>query len=67
MERELADGDLLLLCSDGLHGELDDETIASIMTTSGEPADIADRLVQATLAGRAPDNVTAVVVRYTRG
>jgi protein phosphatase len=67
MERELESGDLLLLCSDGLHGELDDETITSIMTTAGEPAAIADRLVQATLAGRAPDNVTAVVVQYARG
>jgi serine/threonine protein phosphatase PrpC len=66
-ERPLISGDLLLLCSDGLHGELDDKTIASIMTMDGEPAAIADRLVQATLAGRAADNVTAVVVRYDRG
>ena len=67
MERPLEDGDALLLCSDGLHGELNDETIAQIMGTSDDPAAIADRLVQAALSGRAADNITAVVVKYKRG
>jgi protein phosphatase len=65
-ERTLVDGDLLLLCSDGLHGELDDHTMAKILATVAEPGALAERLVQTTLAGRAADNVTAVVVRYAR-
>jgi protein phosphatase len=67
MERALKDGDALLLCSDGLHGELDDATIARIMKSSDDPQVVADQLVQTALAGRAADNITAVVVRYKRG
>ena len=67
MERPLKDGDALLLCSDGLHGELDDEAIAGIMRSNDDPQQAADQLVQAALAGRAADNITAVVVRYKRG
>jgi protein phosphatase len=67
MERALKDGDALLLCSDGLHGELDDATIARIMGSSDDPQAVADQLVQTALAGRAGDNITAVVVRYKRG
>ena len=67
MERALKDGDALLLCSDGLHGELDDETIARIMGSHYDPQLVADQLVQTALTGRAADNITAVVVRYKRG
>jgi protein phosphatase len=67
MERPLSDGDALLLCSDGLHGELDDAAIGRIMGSSDDPSVVADRLVRATLDGRAADNITAVVVKYRRG
>jgi protein phosphatase len=67
MERPLKDGDALLLCSDGLHGELSDEVIAQIMGASDDPTAMADQLVKAALAGRAADNITAVVVKYKRG
>ena len=67
MERPLTDGDALLLCSDGLHGELDDAAIATIMGSSDDPSEVADRLVRAALGGRAGDNITAVVLKYRRG
>ena len=64
LERQLVDGDVLLLCSDGLHGELDDETMAGVIRDQAEPQAIADTLVAMTLKRRAPDNVTALVVKY---
>ncbi len=56
----LAAGDRFLLCSDGLSKALDDAALAGILGESGAAA--ADRLVDAAIAMRARDNVTAVVV-----
>jgi serine/threonine protein phosphatase PrpC len=58
---ELAAGDLFLLCSDGLTGHLDDETIAGHLAGQ-EPETAAVTLVEATLAEGASDNVTVVLV-----
>jgi PPM family protein phosphatase len=63
-ERKLAPGDRLLLCSDGLHGVLDAETIAAILAENGDARTAAAALVAAALAGGATDNVTVVVVDH---
>ena len=55
--------DWLLLCSDGLTTVLDDNTIASVLETAGDPASATARLVDLALAAGAPDNVTVIVVR----
>ena len=60
----LADGDLLLLCTDGLTEPVDDPTIAGILAQHPEPEDACRLLVEAALARGAPDNVTVVVARY---
>jgi serine/threonine protein phosphatase PrpC len=57
--------DTLLLCSDGLHGTLDDATIQLVLAAGGSAQDVAQRLVGAALERQASDNVTVVVVRYT--
>ncbi|HWK09718.1 MAG TPA: protein phosphatase 2C domain-containing protein [Vicinamibacterales bacterium] len=62
-EYDLSPGDMILLCSDGLHGALDDAALGEMMS-SGAPADIASRMVDGALARGAKDNVTAVVVRF---
>ena len=64
LERPLADGDVLLLCSDGLHGELDDEAMAAMLGGDAEAQAMAEALVKLTLEGRAADNVTALVIKY---
>lgn len=63
VEVHFEDGDLLLLCSDGLTDVVSDRGIAELVAAGGSCAAIADRLVEAALAGGGPDNVTVVVVR----
>ena len=55
-------GDVFLLCTDGLNGELDDDRIQSILVDSKDPQDAARKLVAAAVAAGGQDNVTAVVV-----
>jgi len=62
-ERPLRENETLLLCSDGLHGVLDEESIAKALSASGTPGDIAQTLVQLALDHKSTDNVTALVVR----
>ena len=61
----LEPGDILLLCSDGLSGALRDAEIAGLLTGSPLTA-AADRLIERALDRGARDNVSAVVVEYTR-
>jgi len=63
-EHDLTGGEMILLCSDGLHGVLDDRTIETMLDGGGTPSDIVARLIEAALTGGARDNVTAVVARY---
>lgn len=55
-------GDRMLVCSDGLTGELDDAAIVEILAGTANPQDAADRLVAAAVEHGGRDNVTAVVV-----
>jgi PPM family protein phosphatase len=54
-------GDRYLLCSDGLHRVLDDDTLRSVLTTVAEPEDAVGRLVELANEGGGPDNVSCVV------
>lgn len=55
-------GDTLLICSDGLTGELPDEEIADLLRSAATAQDGAEALVEATLALGAHDNVTVIVI-----
>jgi serine/threonine protein phosphatase PrpC len=56
------DGDRLLLCSDGLFNELDDQRIAELLAEGGEPDVVARRLAAEAEAAGGRDNITTVVV-----
>jgi serine/threonine protein phosphatase PrpC len=64
-EFDLAGGETLLLCSDGLHGVVEDSALTAILHDGGTPAELGPRLVDAALSKGAKDNVTALLVRYT--
>jgi protein phosphatase len=57
---ELRPGDRLLLCSDGLHGYVDERAIARALA-SGDPRSAAAALVDAANDAGGPDNVSVVV------
>ena len=59
--RELEVGDVLLLCSDGLTGYVDDQTIFEIADSYG-PSLAALKLVQKANENGGGDNVTVVIV-----
>lgn len=55
-------GERLLVCSDGLTGEVDEPAIAKVLTEVAEPQAAADELVRLALAAGGHDNVTVLVV-----
>jgi protein phosphatase len=63
-ERDLSPGDVMLLCSDGLHGVLDVDALREILISRLDPAEAAQALVDAALNNGSHDNVTALVVRF---
>lgn len=56
-------GDALLLCSDGVHGALPEETLAALIGAGSPVETLAERVVQQAIDHGATDNVTAIVVR----
>jgi serine/threonine protein phosphatase PrpC len=59
---DLAEGDRLLLCTDGVYAELDDESVISQLALQGTTDDTAIALINAALARGGKDNATALVV-----
>jgi protein phosphatase len=58
-------GDTLLLCTDGLHGVVGDDDIAATLATEPDIARAGMKLIEASLDGGAPDNVTIVLVHFS--
>lgn len=58
---EVRHGDRYAISSDGLHGEVDRESIERALIEEGLPQDAARRLVGLANAAGSPDNVTVVV------
>jgi serine/threonine protein phosphatase PrpC len=62
-ERELEAGDVLMLCSDGLHGSVTDAAIARTIGDDPQVNAVAAHLVDQALDGGATDNITVIVIR----
>lgn len=60
-------GERLLVCSDGLTGEVEDEQIGELLSANDDPADAAAALVAAALAGGGRDNITIIVADVLDG
>ena len=67
--REVADGDLVLVCSDGLTDMIDDERIAGIITETSTHTtsldEVADALIEAALDAGGKDNVSVALARVS--
>ena len=61
VEGTIEPGDSFLLCSDGLHGTVDEAEIAR-MLGRGSPQEASGELVDRTLERGAPDNVTVIAI-----
>ncbi len=59
---ELNPGDRILLCSDGIYGEIGDEAELSRLVSRGGPDEACVNLINAALARGGRDNATAVVI-----
>ena len=59
----LLDGDLLVLSTDGLHGEIPENTLYSILNTDTSLENKAKALVKAALDAGGKDNITVVMAR----
>lgn len=64
----LCDGDIVLLCSDGLSGMLHDQEMADIISHSSDDAEeIVTNLINGARAAGGSDNITAVLCKVESG
>jgi protein phosphatase len=61
---ELAPGDVLLLCSDGLSDMLADDRLAAVLESEPDPRAACQRLVAEANEQGGKDNITAVIARF---
>jgi protein phosphatase len=66
VEHPLAPGDVIMLCSDGLHAMMNDEAILAVVTPFPDTLEqAAAQLIDAANEAGGKDNVSVVLVRYT--
>lgn len=65
IRRKLMNGDVILLCSDGLNGMLSDDQIRDILMVNPDPYNACKELVVAANAAGGDDNTSVIVVRLS--
>ncbi|MFF2316705.1 PP2C family protein-serine/threonine phosphatase [Arthrobacter sp. NPDC058097] len=58
----IEEGDRVMVCSDGLNGELTDAEMEEILSTLEDPQEAVDALIQAALRRGGRDNITVIVI-----
>jgi len=61
---KLGDGDLLLLCTDGLTDAVESDVIEQVLKKDSPAKEISEELLRLALEKGGPDNVTVIVSRY---
>ncbi len=61
---ELQAGDSVLLCSDGLYSEVNDDDMARLFAGVADPQAACENLVERALAAGGRDNVSVIALRY---
>jgi protein phosphatase len=62
--QELRRGDVLVLCSDGLSGQVKKEEIAAVVNSTPDLVEACARLIETANERGGPDNITAVAARF---
>jgi protein phosphatase len=62
---DLKEGDQLLLCSDGLHGVIDEKILREALDSEKSLPDKCHYLVEAAKDKGGPDNITVVLIQST--
>ena len=62
--QEVRRGDILVLCSDGLSGQVKKEENAQIVTTTPDLSAACDKLIALANQRGGPDNITVVIARF---
>ena len=60
----LLDGDVVLVCTNGLTDVVDDDRIAAVLRLNGTPGDQCRALIDATVASGGQDDVTVIAGHY---
>lgn len=67
LSHQVRDGDIYLICSDGLTGMVDEATIARVAGSSGSMKAVTDELIRLANANGGVDNITVVAFSVTGG
>jgi protein phosphatase len=62
--QEVRRGDVLVLCSDGLSGQVKKEEIAQVVSTTPDLSAACDKLIAMANERGGPDNITVVIARF---
>ena len=66
LEDEVREGDMYLLCSDGLNSMLTDDEIAAVLETGGALDEACGRLIAEANERGGSDNISVVLLRSRR-
>jgi protein phosphatase len=62
--QEVRRGDVLVLCSDGLSGQVKKDEIAKVVSSTTDLSSVCDQLIALANERGGPDNITVVVARF---
>ncbi|MEG0291352.1 MAG: Stp1/IreP family PP2C-type Ser/Thr phosphatase [Anaerovoracaceae bacterium] len=66
-QTKIVDGDVVLLCTDGLYGELSEGEIEKLISQEGDMSKLAEKLIAYANEAGGRDNITAVCIKTKGG
>ncbi len=66
-ERSWSAGDILMICSDGLHGAVEEDDIITVLSSNRSLDSMCDVLIQLALDNGGTDNITLILIRLEEG
>ena len=66
-ERVWTPGDILVICSDGLHGSVEEDDMITVLSSGRSLESMCDVLIQLALDNGGTDNITVILVRFEEG